>query len=44
MFLYIMLAYYNLFIKFRMVDRQARKLLYQDILYRLQQEKETISV
>jgi hypothetical protein len=44
MLLYVLLAYYNLFIKFRMVDRQARKLIYQDILYRLQQEKETISV
>ena len=44
MFLYIITAYYNLFVKFRMVDRQARKLIYLDILYRLQQEKETISV
>jgi hypothetical protein len=43
MFLYIILAYYNLFVKFRMVDRQARKLIYQDILYRLNEEKETIS-
>ena len=44
MFLYIITAFYNLFVKFRMVDRQARKLIYLDILYRLQQEKETISV
>lgn len=41
--LFILFAFYNLFVKFRMVDRQARKLIYQDILYRLQQEKETLS-
>lgn len=42
MFLYVLTGYYNLFVKFRMTERQARKLIYQDILYRLQQEKETI--
>lgn len=41
--LYVVLSYYNLFVKFRMVDRQARKLIYQDILYRLKEEKETIA-
>ena len=41
--LYVLLSYYNLFVKFRMVDRQARKLIYQDILYRLKEEKETIA-
>lgn len=42
-FLYVVTSFYNLFVKFSMVERQARKLIYQDILYRLQQEKETIS-
>jgi hypothetical protein len=44
MFLYVLTAYYNLFVKFRMVDRQARKLIYQDILHRLKQEKEIIAL
>lgn len=44
MFLYVITSYYNLFVKFRMTERQARKLIYQDILHRLKQEKETIAL
>ena len=42
MLFFVIITLYNVFVQFRQVDRQARKLIYQDILYRLQQEKELV--
>ena len=38
MLFFVISAYFNLFVKFRDTEREVRKLIYQDMLVRLQEE------
>lgn len=35
-------AFYSLFVEFRKTEREVRRLIYQDILFQLKEEKETV--
>lgn len=42
MIFYVISAFFTLFYKFRKAEREVRKLIYQDILYQLEKEKELV--
>jgi len=42
MVFYVITGYYTLFFKFRQTEREVRKLVYQDILYRLSKEENIV--
>lgn len=39
---FVVTAYYSLFYRFRKTEREVRKLIYQDILYRLQNSQKEV--
>ncbi|HET7897650.1 MAG TPA: hypothetical protein VFL47_08270 [Flavisolibacter sp.] len=41
MLFYVVSAFYTLFYNFRKTEREVRKLIYQDILFQLEKEKQT---
>ncbi len=40
---FVVTAYYSLFYRFRKTEREVRKLIYQDILYRLQNSQKEVA-